>query len=97
MYLCKVWSLTLIEERRLRVSENRMLRIIFGLKRDGVTGNGENYIMRSNYFYFSLNIVGVINERGWVFSKYMGGELPPLGSLTSWRTWRHLVVKSGNV
>jgi len=23
--------------------------------------------------------------------------LPPLGSLTSWRTWRHLVVKSGNV
>ena len=24
-------------------------------------------------------------------------QLPPLGSLTSWRTWRHLVVKSGNV
>jgi len=23
--------------------------------------------------------------------------LPPLGSLTSWRTWRHLVVKSGNI
>jgi len=23
--------------------------------------------------------------------------LPPLGSLASWRTWRHLVVKSGNI
>jgi hypothetical protein len=27
--------------------ENRVLRIIFGPKRDEVTGNGENYIMRS--------------------------------------------------
>jgi hypothetical protein len=35
------------EERRLRVFENRLLRRIFGPKRDEVTGNGENYIMRS--------------------------------------------------
>jgi hypothetical protein len=35
------------EERRLRVLENRVLRRIFGLKRDEVIGNGENYIMRS--------------------------------------------------
>jgi hypothetical protein len=35
------------EERRQRVFENRVLRRIFGLKRDEVTGNGENYIMRS--------------------------------------------------
>jgi hypothetical protein len=34
------------EERRLRVYENRALRRIFGPKRDEVTGNGENYIMR---------------------------------------------------
>jgi hypothetical protein len=34
-------------ERRLRVFENRVLRRIFGPKRDEVTGNGENYIMRS--------------------------------------------------
>jgi len=32
------WSLTLREERRLRVSENRMLRRIFEHKRDEVTG-----------------------------------------------------------
>jgi hypothetical protein len=35
------------EERRLRVFENRVLRRIFGPKRDDVTGNGENYIIRS--------------------------------------------------
>jgi hypothetical protein len=32
---------------RLRVFENRVLRRIFGLKRDEVTEVGENYIMRS--------------------------------------------------
>jgi hypothetical protein len=35
------------EERRLRVYENRVLRRIIGPKRNEVTGNGENYIMRS--------------------------------------------------
>ena len=44
---CKTWSLTLREERRLRVFENRVLRRVFGPKRDEVTGNGENYIMRN--------------------------------------------------
>jgi hypothetical protein len=34
------------EEHRLRVFENRLLRRIFGLKRDEVT-SGENYITRS--------------------------------------------------
>jgi hypothetical protein len=32
------WSLTIREERRLRVFENRVLRRIFGPKRDEVTG-----------------------------------------------------------
>jgi hypothetical protein len=32
------WSLTVREERRLRVFENRVLRGIFGPKRDEVTG-----------------------------------------------------------
>jgi hypothetical protein len=47
LYGCETWSLTLKEERRLRVFENRVLRSIFGPKRDEVTGNGENYIIRS--------------------------------------------------
>ena len=37
LYGCKTWSLTLRQDRRLRVSENRVLRI-FGPKRDEVTG-----------------------------------------------------------
>jgi hypothetical protein len=35
---CETWSLTLREEHRLRVLENRVLRRIFGPKRDEVTG-----------------------------------------------------------
>jgi len=35
------------EELRLRVFENRVWRRVFGTKRDEVTGNGENYVMRS--------------------------------------------------
>jgi hypothetical protein len=34
----ETWSLTLREERMLRLFENRVLRRIFGPKRDGVTG-----------------------------------------------------------
>ena len=61
LYECETWSLTLREERRLRVLENRVLRKMFGRKRDEVTGewrklhNGE-----LNDLYCSPNIVRVI-------------------------------------
>jgi len=64
LYGCETWSLTLREERRLRVSENRVLRRIFGPKRDEITGewrklhNGE-----LNNLYCSPNIVRVIKSR----------------------------------
>jgi len=38
LYGCETWSLTLKGERRLRVFENRVLRRVFGPKRDEVTG-----------------------------------------------------------
>jgi hypothetical protein len=38
LYGCETWSLTLREEHRLRVFENRVLRRIFGPKRNEVTG-----------------------------------------------------------
>jgi hypothetical protein len=47
LYDLKTWSLTVREERRLRVFENTVLRRIFGSKRDEVTGSGEDYLMRS--------------------------------------------------
>jgi hypothetical protein len=37
LYGCETWSLTLREEHRLRMFENRMLRRVFGPKRDEVT------------------------------------------------------------
>jgi hypothetical protein len=39
LYECETWSLTLREEHRPRVLENRILRRIFGHKKDEVTGN----------------------------------------------------------
>jgi hypothetical protein len=47
LYGCETWLLTLREEVRLRLFENRVLRRVFGRKRDEVTGNGENYIIQS--------------------------------------------------
>jgi hypothetical protein len=35
IYACETWSLTVREEHKLRVFENRVLRRIFGPKRDG--------------------------------------------------------------
>jgi hypothetical protein len=47
LYGCETWTLTLREESRLRVFGNRVLRGIFGLKRDEVTGEWRNFIVRS--------------------------------------------------
>jgi hypothetical protein len=38
LYGCETWSLTLREERRLRVFEKRVLRRVFGPKRDEMKG-----------------------------------------------------------
>jgi hypothetical protein len=57
----KTWSLTLREERRLRVLENRVLRRIFGPKRDEVTGEWRRLHNEDrNDLYSSINIVRVI-------------------------------------
>jgi hypothetical protein len=47
LYGCETWTLTFREEHRLRVFENRVQRRIFGPKKDEVTGEWENYRMRS--------------------------------------------------
>ena len=44
---CENFALILREERRLRVFQNRVVRRILGPKRDEITGNGENYKMKS--------------------------------------------------
>jgi hypothetical protein len=47
LYECETWSLALKEERGLRVFENRVLKRIFGPKRERVTGEWKKYIIRS--------------------------------------------------
>jgi hypothetical protein len=64
LYGCETWSLTQIEERRLRVFENRVLRRIFGPKRDEVTGNWRRLHKEELYaLYFSPNIIQAMKSR----------------------------------
>ena len=64
LYGCETWSLTLREEHRLKVFENRVLRRIFGAKRDGVTGEWRKlHNEELNVLYSSPNIVRVIKPR----------------------------------
>ena len=61
LYRCETWLLTLREKHRLRVFENRVLRRIFGPKRDGVTGEWRKlHDEELNSLYSSPNIVRVI-------------------------------------
>ena len=64
LYGCETWSLTLTEERRLRVFENRALRRIFGPKRDEITGEWRKlHNEELNDLYSSSNIFWVIKSR----------------------------------
>ena len=60
---CETWLLTLRQEHRLRVFENRVLRRIFGPKRDEVTGEWRKlHNEELNDLYCSPNIVRVIKS-----------------------------------
>jgi hypothetical protein len=64
LYGCETWSLTLREEQTLRVFENRVLRRIFGPKRDKATGEWRRlHNEELNDLYSSPNIIRVIKSR----------------------------------
>jgi hypothetical protein len=64
LYGCETWSLTKREKHRLRVFENRMLRRIFGPKRDEVTGGWRKVHSEEPHgLYSSPSIIRVIKER----------------------------------
>ena len=64
LYGCETWSLTLWEERKLRVLENMMLRRIFGPRRDEVTEEWRgSHNEEPNDLYSSTNIVRLVKSR----------------------------------
>ena len=64
LYGCETWSLTLREECRLRVFENKVLRRVFGPKRDDVTGEWRKlHNEELNDLYSLPSIVRVVKSR----------------------------------
>jgi len=64
LYECETWSLTLREEGRLRVFENRVLRKVFAPKRDEVTEEWRKlHNEELNNLYSLHNIVRVVKSR----------------------------------
>jgi hypothetical protein len=64
LYGCETWSLTLREEHRLRMFENKVLKRIFGPKRDEVSGGWRklhNEELRD--LYSSPSIIRIIKSR----------------------------------
>jgi hypothetical protein len=65
LYGCETWSLTLREERRLRVFDNRVLRM-FGPKWDDVTGEWRKlHNDKLNDLYSSPVLCGWLNREEW--------------------------------
>jgi len=64
LYGCETWSLTLSEERRLRVFEHRVLKRIFGPKTDELTGQWRKlHVEELTDLYSSHSILRVIKSR----------------------------------
>jgi hypothetical protein len=83
LYGCQTWSLTLREEHKLRVLENRMLRRIFGPKRDEVTGGWRKlHNEELHNLYSSPSIIRMIKSRWMRWAGYvarMGREVMHIG------------------
>jgi hypothetical protein len=63
-YGCETWSLTLKEERRVMLFENRVLRTVFGPKRDEATGEWRKlHNEELNDLYSVASIVRVVKSR----------------------------------
>jgi hypothetical protein len=87
LYECATWSLTLREEQRLSVFENRVLRRIFGPKREEVAGGWRRlHNEELHNLYTSLNIIRVNKSRGM---RWTGHE----ARMDETRTYKILVEK----
>jgi len=92
LYGCETWSPTLREEHRLRVFENRVLRRIFGPKRDEVMGEWRKIQNEELHdLYSSPNIVQVIKLRRMRWVRHMASMGESRGAYRVW--WGNLREK----
>ena len=85
LYGCETWSLTLREERKLRVFENMVLRRIFGPRRDEVTGGCRRmHNEELSDLYCSPNIVRVIKSRRMRWAGHVACMGEERGCIGSW-------------
>jgi hypothetical protein len=90
LYGCETWSLTLREERRLRVFENRVLRRVFGHKRDEVTGEWRKlHNEELNDLYSLPTIVRVVKSRRIKWAEHVAR----MGVVRAWYWYMVLVGK----
>jgi hypothetical protein len=68
LYVCETWFLTLREEHKLKVFENRVQRRIFGPKMDGVTGGWRTLHNKELHDLYSLpSIIRIMSRKmRWV-------------------------------
>jgi hypothetical protein len=72
LYGCETWSLTLREEHRLRVFENKVLRRIFGPKRDEVTGGWRKLHNEELHdLYSSTSIIRITKPRRMRWARHV--------------------------
>jgi len=94
LYGCETWSLTLREERKLRVFENMVLRRIFRPRRDEVTGEWRwLHNEELNDMYSWTNIVRVIKSRRMRWAGHVARMGEERGCIGSWwgnrrETWK---------
>jgi hypothetical protein len=88
LYGCETWSLTLREKFRLRFFEDKMLRKIFGPRRNEVTGEWRRLHNEELLaLYFSTNIIRVMKSR----KKRWAGHVARMGDKRG--SYRTLVGK----
>jgi hypothetical protein len=78
LYGCETWPVTLREEQRLRVFENRVLRRIFGPRREEDVSRRKLHTDELHSLYSSPNIVRMIKSRRMRWARHvarMGGEV----------------------
>jgi hypothetical protein len=71
LYGCETWSLTLREEHRLRVFENKVLRRIFGPKRVEVTGGWRKLHDELHDLYSSPSIIRIMKSKRMILVRHV--------------------------